>query len=206
MGEPVSFGCHGNCERPELVSTSVGHQPAYLEFQRAAFWLVKNARRRGHRENEWGIKQAYWALRDEPREWTEMDGLKKRWKSGSGPSQGEDKRKSGPFWFIKGFLAFFHSSHSLSLLHLHSTKQGFFCKNIDQIFLSKLNRLLSLFPFYRSLSVSHQPLLRFQPNHSTVTLQLCFRTIKELAMGPSSLSLSLSACVKLNEAPGPSAT
>lgn len=48
------------------------------------------------------------------------------------------------------------------------------------------------FSFYRSLSISRQPLLHFQPNHSTVTLQLCFRTIQSLLWAPH-LSLFLLA-------------
>lgn len=55
--------------------------------------------------------------------WIEEKMKEQDW-SESGQGQAQELR----FWCIKGFFAFFLSSHSLSLLHLHSTKLFFFLK------------------------------------------------------------------------------
>lgn len=93
------------------------------------------------------------------------------------------------------FFPFFAFFISLTPAQYKASSFFFFCEKYRKKF-SFPNQTATPIPFpfsfYRSFSTSRQPLLHFQPSHSTVTLQLCFRTIKSLLWAPH-LSLFLLA-------------
>lgn len=115
-------------------------------------------------------------------------------------------QEPAPFLVYQRILCFFPFFAFFISLTPAQYKASFFAKNIEKIFFSKPNCHTNSFPFFLLSLFFYLPpaFVAFPTKPLHCNAPTVFQNNKELAMGPSSLSLS--ACIKLNEAPGPSAT